>query len=38
MDEWTGIPDHSQLKEIELALQSTVPGMLEELKKLGVKC
>ena len=37
MDEWTGIPDHSQLKEIKLALQSTIPGVMEELKKLGAK-
>ncbi len=37
MDEWTGKPDLTQLEEIRLALQSTVPGVLEELKKLGAK-
>ncbi len=34
MDEWTGKPDQQQLEEIRLALQSTIPGVLEELKKL----
>lgn len=37
MDEWSGKPDRQQLEEIRLALQSTVPGALEELKKLGAK-
>lgn len=37
MDEWTGQPDLLQLEEIRLALQSTVKGVKEELKKLGVK-
>jgi len=37
MDEWSGEPDRQQLEEIRLALQSTVPGVLEELKKLGAK-
>jgi len=37
MDEWSGKPDTQQLKEISLALQSTLPGVLEELKKLGGK-
>jgi N-formylglutamate deformylase len=34
MDEWTGEPDRAQLEAIRLALQSTVPGVLEELRKL----
>ena len=34
MDEWTGIPDPIQLGAIKRALESTVPGVLEELKKL----
>jgi hypothetical protein len=34
MDEWTGEPDHAQVEAIRLALQSTVPGVLEELEKL----
>jgi N-formylglutamate amidohydrolase len=36
MDEWTGEPDPAklQLKAIPSALQSTIPGLLEELKKL----
>lgn len=37
MDEWTGKPDRRQLKEISNALQSTLPGVLEELKNLGAK-
>ncbi|MBU1101536.1 MAG: N-formylglutamate amidohydrolase [Bacteroidetes bacterium] len=36
MDEWTGKPDNQMLDEISLALQSTIPGVLEELKKLGL--
>jgi N-formylglutamate amidohydrolase len=34
MDEWTGVPDAGQLDKIRLALQSTIPGVLEELKKI----
>ena len=34
MNEWTGKPDIHQLKEIYRALQSTIPGVLEELNKL----
>jgi hypothetical protein len=34
MDEWTGIPDSTQLEAIRQGLQSTVPGVLEELKKI----
>lgn len=34
MDEWTGEADERQLKAIREALHSTVPGILEELKKL----
>lgn len=37
MDEWTGEADQGQLEEIRLALQSTIPGVLQELKKLGAK-
>ena len=37
MDEWTGDPDRQQLKEIRLALQSTIPGVLHELKKARSK-
>jgi N-formylglutamate deformylase len=33
MDEWTGIPDNTQLKAIVNALKSTIPGILEELEK-----
>lgn len=34
MDEWTGEPDPVQLAAIHQALQSTVPGALDELGKL----
>ncbi|HMR63662.1 MAG TPA: N-formylglutamate amidohydrolase [Anaerolineae bacterium] len=34
MDEWTGQPDESQLGSIRLALQATIPGLLEELQRL----
>jgi N-formylglutamate amidohydrolase len=37
MDEWTGDLDRGQLEEISLALRSTVPGITEELKRLGAK-
>ncbi len=32
MDEWTGEPDRALVDSIRAALQSTVPGVLEELK------
>ena len=35
MDEWTGEPDQLQLDAVGEALKSTVPGVLEELGKLG---
>ena len=34
MDEWTGEADEEQLKVIREALQSTIPGILEELNAL----
>jgi len=34
MDEWTGKPDNVIIEDIQSALKSTVPGVLEELKKL----
>lgn len=34
MNEWTGIPDEQQLKEIVFALQSTIPGVIEELRNM----
>jgi len=34
MDEWTGEADEKQLKVIREALQSTIPGILEELNTL----
>lgn len=34
MDEWTGEPDRAQLETLGRALQSTLPGILEELGKL----
>ncbi|MDA1313395.1 MAG: N-formylglutamate amidohydrolase [Acidobacteria bacterium] len=37
MDEWTGKLDERQGQAIQRALESTVPGVLEELRKLGVK-
>lgn len=37
MDEWSGKPDRRQLEEICKAVQSTVPGVLEELHRLGAK-
>lgn len=37
MDEWTGKPDEKQVQAILQALESTVPGVLEELEKLGLK-
>jgi N-formylglutamate deformylase len=35
MDEWSGVPDQEQLEEIRLALQSTIPGVKEELQLLS---
>jgi len=32
MDEWTGRPDPGQMEAISLALKSTIPGILKELK------
>ncbi|KAA3620040.1 MAG: N-formylglutamate amidohydrolase [Calditrichaeota bacterium] len=37
MDEWTGEPDHVQLDKIHWAIKSTVPGVMNELEKLGSK-
>lgn len=34
MDEWTGVGDVEQIEAIRDALQSTIPGILEELKTL----
>ena len=34
MDEWTGKPDIVQVEAIKEALQSTIPGVLEELEEL----
>ncbi len=34
MDEWTGEPDRAQVAAIRQALAATVPGALEELKRL----
>ena len=33
MDEWSGTVDGEQLKEIREALRTTIPGILDELKK-----
>ena len=35
MDEWTGICDIEQVEAIRMALQSTLPGMLEELNAMS---
>ncbi len=35
MDEWSGKPNHEQIGNIRSALLSTVPGLQEELKKMG---
>ena len=35
MDEWTGKPDTKQIELIKQALESTIPGVLEELKKMA---
>ncbi|MGR8978759.1 MAG: N-formylglutamate amidohydrolase [Gammaproteobacteria bacterium] len=37
MDEWTGVGDVEQIEAIRDALQSTLPGILEELKSLECK-
>ena len=34
MDEWSGEPDHDAVNAIRRALESTVPGVLEELSRL----
>ena len=34
MDEWTGVPNRKELEAISSAIRSTLPGVLEELKKL----
>jgi N-formylglutamate deformylase len=34
MDEWTGMPDHATIAAIKSALESTLPGVREELNKL----
>jgi hypothetical protein len=34
MDEWTGEADEEELRAIRKALQSTIPGILEELNAL----
>ena len=33
MDEWSGQPDDTQVKSIRQALESAIPGVLEELQK-----
>jgi N-formylglutamate amidohydrolase len=35
MDEWTGKPDRQQLDAVRKALESTVSGVLEELRRLS---
>lgn len=35
MDEWTGAPNWAQIELLQQALGSTVPGILEELKRNG---
>jgi len=37
MDEWTGRVDVQQIEQIRLALRSTIPGVLKELKKMENK-
>ena len=37
MNEWTGEPNHQKIKQIRMALQSTIPGVLIELKKIEGK-
>lgn len=38
MDEWTGEGDEEQIKAIREALQSTMPGILEELNLVEGNC
>jgi hypothetical protein len=35
MDEWTGVGEVEQIEGIREALQSTLPGILEELEKVS---
>jgi hypothetical protein len=35
MDEWTGEPDEAVLAEVPRALAATLPGVREELARLG---
>ena len=37
MDEWTGLVDGKQLKTMRKALQSTLPGIMMELKRRNLK-
>ena len=37
MDEWSGMADNKKVDLIRKVLQSTVPGLLEELKRIGAK-
>ena len=34
MNEWTGEADEKQMSAIQAALNSTIPGILEELEQL----
>ena len=34
MDEWTGEPDHEQIDMIKSALETTIPEVLEGLRKI----
>lgn len=37
MDEWSGLPDREKIELIRQLLALTIPGLLEELKKIGAK-
>lgn len=37
MDEWSGVPDSEKIEAIRVALADTVPGVVEELAKMGAK-
>jgi len=37
MDEWSGIPDRDKIELIRQLLALTIPGLTEELKKIGAK-
>lgn len=37
MDEWSGVADPGKIEAIRIALAATVPGVLEELAKVGAK-